>query len=85
MDIDQRLEALAQSLELLASFQKDSEKRMDKLTDRMDKLAERMDKLAEQMVESGKRLDRLTDIVAPIALLVLEHQSRIKRLEDRPS
>ncbi len=71
MDIDQRLEALAQSLELLASFQKDSEKRMDKL--------------AEQMIESGKRLDRLTDIVAPIALLVLEHQSRIKGLEDRPS
>ena len=71
MDIDQRLEALAQSLELLASLHKDSEKRMDRL--------------AEQMVESGKRLDRLTDIVAPIALLVFEHQSRIKRLENPPS
>jgi hypothetical protein len=83
MDLDQRLGALAQTVELLASFHKDNEKRMDRLMVAMEGLAK-----ATEGVE--KKNDRLEGFVTEIAegtarlLHVAElHEERLDRLEGR--
>lgn len=83
MDLDERLGALTQSVELLASFHKDNEKRMERLMVAMEGLGK-----AAEKVE--KRNDRLEGFVTEIAhgtarlLHVAElHEERLDRLEGR--
>ncbi len=59
MTIDERLEALAQSVELLAGFQRDNEARMAKLEGYMVTLTETMDRLANVVIRHEERLDDL--------------------------
>ena len=54
MDIDQRIEALVQSVELLASLHKDNEKRMK----------------------------RLGNFIHSLGQFVLDHEYRLRQLED---
>ena len=60
MDLDARLNALTQSLELLASMHKDGEKRMERLDEHMRQFTEKMETL-------GKRNLRLESLVVEIA------------------
>jgi flagellar biosynthesis/type III secretory pathway protein FliH len=72
MTIDERLDALAQSMELLASFHRDTEAVLREHAARMDKMNERMDKMNERMDKMNERMDKqLMEIIAPIARMVL--------------
>ena len=67
MTIDERLEAIAQSLELLASFQRDTEERQRATDARLEKLLS----ITETLVPT----------MNTISHLVLQHEQRIQRLE----
>ncbi len=74
MTVDERIEALtarheaiAQSVELLGSFQRDTDAKIDKLIDQVGKLTGHMDSIAGHM--------------NTIALLVLGHEQRIQSIE----
>jgi prephenate dehydratase len=81
MNIDDRLNALTQSVELLASFHKDSEKRMERLdrhveglVQHMERLDQHFEHLVQHMGESAqaakgmaKRNERLENLVTDIA------------------
>jgi hypothetical protein len=69
MTIDERLEALTQSVELLASFHKDNEKRMEELVASQKNLNESMARLSDTMNQLG--------------IVVLDHQRRLEDLEGR--
>jgi prefoldin subunit 5 len=81
MDIDERLAALTQTVELLASFHRDGEKRMERLDQHMERLDQHMERLDQHMERLGqhmeqfaqatkglaKRNDRLENLVTDIA------------------
>jgi len=81
MNIDERLNALTQTVELLASFHKGNEKRMEQLAQEMGQFAQEMKGLAKR----NERLENfVTDIAAGTARLlhVVEvHEQRINDLE----
>ena len=95
MNIDDRLEALTQSLELLASRHRDSEKRMEQITQNVDRLSENVDRQSKNMDRLSLATERntqgnarLEDLVTQIAegtarlLHVAEvHEHRISDLE----
>jgi hypothetical protein len=56
--IEERLEAITQSLELLAHMQRSNDQRLDKLAERMDNLVDRM----AQVMEAVGGLARITEI-----------------------
>ena len=53
MNIDDRLEALTQSLELLASMHPDSEKRVEQITHHLERVSENVER-------QSKNVDRLS-------------------------
>jgi|ERR1700685_288456 predicted RNase H-like nuclease (RuvC/YqgF family) len=74
MDIDERLAALTQTVELLASFHRDGEKRMERLDQHMERLDQHMERLGQHMEQFAqatkglaKRNDRLENLVTDIA------------------
>ena len=88
MNIDDRLEALTQSLELLASMHRDSEKRMEQITQNVDRQSKNMDRLSLATERNTQGNARLEDLVTQIAegtarlLHVAEvHEHRISDLE----
>jgi archaellum component FlaC len=95
MDIDERLAALTQTVELLASFHKDGEKRMERLDQHMERLDQHLERLGQHMEQFAqategvaKRNERLENLVTDIAegtarlLHVVEtHEHRISDLE----
>jgi chromosome segregation ATPase len=78
MNIDERLEALTHSVELLASFHKDNEKRMERVIQGMERLTKadaRLEGLVTQLAEGTARLLHVAQA----------HEQRLDRLEgDRP-
>ena len=95
MNIDERLTALTQSVELLASFHKDNEKRMERFQTQMERFQTQMERFqtqmerfAEEMKGLGKRHAQLEGFVTEIAegtarLLhaVEAHEHRLSDLE----
>ena len=88
MNLDERLEALTQSVELLASMHNDREKRMGRLEQAMERLglvAERIAVGTDRLTKGGTRLENLvTEIAEGTARLlhVVEiHEQRISALE----
>jgi ABC-type transporter Mla subunit MlaD len=88
MDIDERLAALTQTVELLAAFHKDGEKRMERLDRHMERLGQHMEQFAQATKGLAKRNERLEHLVTDIAegtarlLHVAEvHEQRIGDLE----
>jgi len=73
MNIDERLEALTQSVELLAAVQRDSEKRIEA---RFTKLIENMDRLAQATI-------RLDEGMLRVANILMNHEERIENLEGK--
>lgn len=57
MTIDERLEALTQSVELLASMQKETEKRLQGLLEVSTQLEQSMIRLVRVVVRHEERLD----------------------------
>ena len=97
VNIDDRLEALTQSLELLASRHRDSEKRMEQITRNVERVSENVerqsnnvDRLSLATERNTQGNARLEDLVTQIAegtarlLHVAEvHERRISDLEGR--
>ncbi len=54
MDLDGRLEALTQTVELLASFHKDNEKRMERLMAAMEGLVKNGRKIGQETRPAGR-------------------------------
>ena len=85
MNIDERLEALTQTVELIASLHKDNEERFREYAQateaRFSKLAqavERNEERAGQLMDTMNRLGRILEIHDET---LDEHDERIKRLE----
>lgn len=82
MNIDDRIEALTQSVELLAGLHKDHDARLE----RLDLIVARLDKIAARLDQRDTRLESLvTDIAEGTARLlrvVEAHEQRISDLEE---
>jgi methyl-accepting chemotaxis protein len=61
MTIDERLEALTQTVELIAHAQIKTDERMAQLTERMGQLVETMNRLANVVIAHEERIERLED------------------------
>ena len=85
MDIDKRLEALAQTVELLASMQIETEKQMVRLAKTMEEMANNSGRLEREMASRTDRLDRamatLADGMALLTRMTMDHSERIEKLE----
>ncbi|HTD55441.1 MAG TPA: hypothetical protein VK670_08660 [Silvibacterium sp.] len=66
--IEERLDAVARNLELTAQFQQNTEKIVNLL--------------AEDQAKSEKRIARLERVMQQIAVLVKDHEERLRDLED---
>lgn len=75
MTLDQRLEALTQSLELMSHMQRDSEARHDAQIAAID---ERLNQLSTIVRNIS---DVTTDFNKSIAMVTLDHAARLRRLE----
>ena len=73
MTIDERIEALTQSVELLASFHRDSEVR--------NLENEARDRESEARYEA--RFSNVMDVLERLTLVADKHEHRIERLEDK--
>ena len=62
MTIDERLEALAQSVELLAAMQRDHEKQQDNREKRQDNRMQQLEDLMGQIMEATARLVRTAEL-----------------------
>lgn len=59
---------------------------MNTLTDHVNTLTEDMDKFEERMDGFGQRMDKLTtELIAPIARMVLIHEQRLNRVDPAES
>jgi prefoldin subunit 5 len=81
MNLDQRIEALTQSVELLSSIHKDNEKRMEKLV----AVSERLNITVERLLKSHAEIEEIVVHIATGAARLLEvaeaHENRITTLE----
>ncbi len=71
MNIDQRLEALTQSVELLASFHRDSEKRAGQINGANERRFDQIARNFELVLDSIKRLENVA----------MAHEQRLDDLE----
>jgi hypothetical protein len=74
MTIDERLEALTRTVELLAAMQTDNEKRWEQ---RLEVYDQRFNKIATALQQDGEHIRALVRIAEL-------HHERLARLEDRP-
>ena len=75
MTIDERIEALTQSVELLIGFHRNTEAAMQRLD---EKLSAQIAKVDEKF---AGHMDLLTEHMNTIARLILKHEQRIEDLE----
>jgi t-SNARE complex subunit (syntaxin) len=59
MNIDQRLEALTQTVELIAAMQRDNEVRMGRIEEAVVTLTDTMNRLANIVIRHEERLDQI--------------------------
>ena len=85
MDIDERLErlaqrtdAIAQSVELLASIHRDAEKRVDRALELLAAAQRETEQRMAQLAESNIRLD---EGMARVVNILVNHENRISGLE----
>jgi hypothetical protein len=74
MNIDERLEALTQTVELLAQMHKDNEQGMERFGREMERLSERNTRLEGLVTEIAEGTARLLHVVET-------HEQRINNLE----
>jgi hypothetical protein len=87
MTIDERLEALTQSLELLASLHKDNERRNEEMRQALrhdlGELAQSMRVMMQSMGAMADSIGRLGDIAHAHNGQLDSHETRIDRLENQ--
>jgi hypothetical protein len=87
MTIDERLEALTQSLELLASLHKDNEQRNEEMRQALrhdlGELAQSMRVMMQSMGAMADAIGRLGDIAHSHNGQLENHETRIDRLENQ--
>ena len=85
MDIDKRLEALTQTVELLVSMQVETEKQMMRLGATMDEVANRTSRLEKELASRTGRLEAamatLAEGMALLTRTAIDHSDRIEKLE----
>jgi len=85
--LTERVDALTQSVELLASFHRDSERRYERLAVRMDAMEQRIDagiQIAQQTLDFLQRtLPPIALALEKLAEIANDHEGRLKRLETR--
>lgn len=92
MNIDERLEALAQSVELLVSMHRDHEQRAQEYEQRAQeneqraleseqRAEKRMAKLETYMAQMMQSITRLSNVSAVHAIRIDDHEKRIAELE----
>jgi chromosome segregation ATPase len=88
MDLDERLAALTENVELLAAFHRDNEKRAEQNEKRAEQNEKRLERLIKAVHVVAGRNSRLEELVTEIAegtarmVRVVEvHERRISRLE----
>ena len=85
MNLDQRIEALTQSLELMALMHRDSEAQLDvrfgQVASSLNDLTLKIDIISSRLAE---RHDQLAEIFKTMPELNIGHDSRIRRLESQP-
>jgi hypothetical protein len=83
MNIDERIEALTQSVELLASLHKDGEKRMDRLASVVERMAISVERLNKSHVELEEIVTHVANGAARLLQVAEAHEHRISNLEDQ--
>jgi hypothetical protein len=80
MTIDERIEALTQSVELLAMFHRDSNAKMERLALMQAETENRVVRVVESLNAFGARVDQA---MAEIAQIFHDHEERITALEGK--
>lgn len=80
MTIDERIEALTQSVELLASLHKDQEKHIEQLTRDMNA---GFVLLGGTLQVFGGSLQKITQALQTLTGIAVDHDARLKSLEGR--
>ena len=78
MTLDERLEALTHSVELLTSMHKDTEERIQKLADKVDRLTIRVKPLDEALIVTNAMVLRHETLVKEHAQWLQEMQLTLK-------
>lgn len=81
MNIDERLEALTQSVELLAAFHKVNEKRMERLDQHMQQFTQEMKALGNRNLRLESLVVDIAEGTARLLRAVETHEQRISDLE----
>lgn len=89
MNLDQRLEALTQSLELMAHMQRDAERKHDALAaEHQSHVAEtdtRLNRITASVEETTVVVRNISDVLdtfnRAMATAIVEHERRIRKLE----
>ena len=90
MTIDDRLdrlterhEALTQTVELIAAAQLKTDERLAQLEEHMVRLEEHIGRIDESLLVLAGRSGQLMDTMNRLANIIISHEERIERLEDR--
>jgi len=86
MNIDERLAALAETVELLAAFHRDNEKRAAENEKRLEKMMQGIKILSGRNTRLEELVTEIAEGTARILHVVEVHEQRINRLEaEHPS
>ena len=81
MNIDQRLEALTQSVERLAKMHQDGEKRIERLDQHMEQLIKATTGLAGRNARLESLVTQIAEGIARLLVAVEDQRERISQLE----
>ena len=81
MDIDERVQRIAENTELLQSMMRDVLTNVDKLAAKVDKLAAKVDKLTLTSQTHDAALTRLENMMVPLVQAAVDHEQRLRKIE----
>ena len=81
MTLDERLEALVTSTELMSGMLKDVLANIDKLSANMERIDSTIEKLSASMDKLTTTMETLVGHMGTLAQVVINHEGRLKRLE----
>lgn len=81
MNIDERLAALAETVELLAAFHRDNEKRAEENGKRLEKMMQGVKALSGRNARLEELVTGIAEGTARLLRVVEVHEQRIDRLE----
>jgi chromosome segregation ATPase len=85
MNLDERLVALTQTVELLAAFHKDNERRMERFEKAMEEFGREMKTLARRNTRLEGFVTQIAEGTARLLHTVEAHEQRIASLENGQS